>query len=182
MEFLDIINNDGTLSGRIKERELIHQDGDLHHTSHVWIARKNQKSGMDLLLQKRSKEKDSHPGCYDISSAGHILAGSNYIESAIRELEEELGIKAMEEELIYRGTRRFRWEGNFYGVPFIDNQISRIYLIWRDDIQIEKLTLQQEEIEEVIWIDYEECLEKVKNNTILHCIMEEELKLLEVQG
>lgn len=90
IELLDIINNDGTLSGQTQERELIHQDGDLHRMSHVWIARKNQKSGMDLLLQKRSKNKDSHPSCYDISSAGHILAGSDYMESAIRELKEEL--------------------------------------------------------------------------------------------
>lgn len=178
MEYLDIINNDGTVSGKIKERSLVHLEGDLHHTAHVWIARKNNKSGMDLLLQMRSKNKDSFPGCYDISSAGHIPAGCDYIESAIRELKEELGIEAKKEELEYKGTRRFLWKAEFHGKPFIDNQFSRVYLLWREDILIESLELQESEVESVVWMDYEECLEKLKNNTFPNCIVEEELYLL----
>ena len=56
--------------------------------------RKNEKGSYDLLLQKRSENKDAFPGCYDISSAGHLPAGQDYLSSALRELEEELGIKA----------------------------------------------------------------------------------------
>ena len=62
-------------------------------------SEEKQKNGYDLLLQKRSKEKDSFPGCYDISSAGHISAGDEPLETALRELEEELGIKAEPEQL-----------------------------------------------------------------------------------
>ena len=55
---------------------------------------------MELLLQKRSQQKDSYPGCYDISSAGHSPAGVDFIPSALRELKEELGLDArpVEEE------------------------------------------------------------------------------------
>ena len=60
MELLDIVDEKGNPTGEVKERALIHREGLLHRTSHVWIARKNRKSGMDLLLQKRSAKKDSH--------------------------------------------------------------------------------------------------------------------------
>lgn len=64
---------------------------------------KNEKGSYDLLLQKRSENKDAFPGCYDISSAGHLPAGQDYLTSALRELEEELGIKAEPEQLHFMG-------------------------------------------------------------------------------
>ena len=99
MEFLDIRDKNGNPTGEVKERSLVHADGDIHGTSHVWIVRKNEKGSYDLLLQKRSENKDAFPGCYDISSAGHLPAGQDYLSSALRELEEELGIKAKPEQL-----------------------------------------------------------------------------------
>lgn len=57
-----------------------------------WYRRKN--GVLEVLLQKRSDEKDSFPGCYDISSAGHIPAGQGFVDSALRELKEELGVTA----------------------------------------------------------------------------------------
>ena len=82
MEILDI--------GKTIEREIAHQQGILHRTAHVWLLRKKQQK-IQILLQKRSHFKDSFPDCYDISSAGHIPTGVDFIPSAIRELKEELG-------------------------------------------------------------------------------------------
>lgn len=45
-----------------------------------------------MLLQKRSSIKDSWPDYWDISCAGHIESGHNAIDTAIRELNEELGL------------------------------------------------------------------------------------------
>ena len=42
MEYLDIRTADGKKTGQIKAREKVHEDGDLHGTSHVWIARKDE--------------------------------------------------------------------------------------------------------------------------------------------
>lgn len=179
---MDLLNEDGSLRGIVKERSAVHRDGDLHRTSHVWIARKNKKNGIDILLQKRSKNKDAYPGCYDISSAGHIPAGSDYIESACRELKEELGLEVEKEELILKGRRRIRWEETFHGALFRDNQISNIYLLWKD-FEPEDLILQKEEIESVMWMDYGKCVDGVKRNTFKNCIVLEELEmLLKVEG
>ena len=57
MEYLDIRDKNGNPTGVIKERSLVHADGDLHGTSHVWIVKKNEKGSYDLLLQKRSENK-----------------------------------------------------------------------------------------------------------------------------
>ena len=76
MELLDLLREDGEPSGQVRWRTLVHLHGDWHRTSHVWVVRKRADGGHDLLLQKRSGEKDSFAGCYDISSAGHIPAGA----------------------------------------------------------------------------------------------------------
>lgn len=174
MEMLDIVDEDGEPTGVIKERSKVHEEGDLHRTSHVWILRENHKAGWDVLLQKRSKTKDSFPGCYDISSAGHIPAGCGYVESAIRELKEELGLDVRAEELEECWIRKLDNYNIFYGKPFIDRQVTRVYRLIRNDIK--ELNLQEEEIESVMWMDYEECLKAVEENTINHCIFLEELR------
>jgi 8-oxo-dGTP pyrophosphatase MutT (NUDIX family) len=47
----------------------------------------------ELFVQKRTQTKDVFPGYYDIAAGGVVLAGESYEEGAIRELEEELGIR-----------------------------------------------------------------------------------------
>lgn len=175
-EYLDIVDETGEPTGEKKERSRVHRDGDLHRTSHVWIARR-KRGRLQLLLQKRSRDKDSHPGCYDISSAGHIPAGSGFVDSALRELEEELGVYALEKELEDCGVRRIRWKDRFYGTPFLDNQVSRVYLLWRN-LEAGQFRPQASEIEEVRWMDLEELKELVKEGGIPHCISEEELSMV----
>lgn len=177
MELFDERRPDGSKTGVVKERGVVHAEGALHATSHIWIVRENDKSGYDVLLQKRSETKDSNPGCYDISSAGHVEAGDDYMESAIRELREELGISALPEQLKEIGMRRCGFEGEFYGRPFKDNELSMLYL-YREPVDIGQLSLQKSEVSEVIWMDYAECYEKIVNNTFAHCIYTDEYDML----
>lgn len=181
LELFDVRNPDGTCTGAVKERGVAHREGALHATVHTWIVRPNDGSGYDVLLQKRSESKDSNPGCYDISSAGHVEAGYDYTESAVRELEEELGIRALPEQLREVGTRRCGFEGEFYGQPFRDDELSRIYL-YEEPVEIEKLDLQKDEVSEVIWMDYAECREMILDESLRvffpHCIYAEEFDMI----
>ena len=93
MEFFDIINEAGEPIGQTVERSIAHAQGIRHRTAHIWIIRE-MEGRIQVLLQKRSTEKDSFPGRFDTSSAGHVQAGDEPLESALRELFEELGIKA----------------------------------------------------------------------------------------
>lgn len=169
MELFDVINPDGSKTGVVKERGVAHREGALHATVHTWIVRSNDKSGYDVLLQKRSLCKDSNPGNYDISSAGHVDAGDEILESALRELQEELGIQATKEELMEVGTHRGQFEAVFHGRLFKDNELSTVYL-YQKPVDIEKLTLQESEVSEVIWMDFAECREKIRDKSMPNCI------------
>lgn len=161
MELLDIRREDGSLTGEVRERSIAHENGDLHGTSHVWIVRRGKTENWEVLMQKRSKNKDSFPGCYDISSAGHISSGYDYRESALRELEEELGICAEPEDLQYGFMHLGYAEANFYGKPFKNAEVSAVY-IYDKEVDITKLKLQEEEVESVRWMDYEVALKEIR--------------------
>lgn len=57
----------------------------------MWLA-----SQTTLLMQKRSDKKDTFPSRWDVSCAGHMSGLDGSIESAVRELEEELGLSVDE--------------------------------------------------------------------------------------
>lgn len=79
-EMLDIVDENGVPTGQSVPRTTAHAEGLRHRTSHVWIVRR--KNGrVQVLLQMRCAAKDSYPGCYDISSAGHIPAGAEFVGS-----------------------------------------------------------------------------------------------------
>lgn len=176
LEFFDLLDENGEKTGRIKERSLVHEDGDPHGTAHIWIVRKTEK-GHDVLLQKRSANKDSFPGCYDISSAGHAAAGDGYLETAVREIQEELGIPAAEKDLKQIGIHNGIINGNFYGREFRNHEISAVY-VYDKPVEIENLSLQKEEVEKVIWMDYNMCREKMEKGEIKHCIFQDEFEML----
>ena len=173
MEYLDIVDDFGNPTGEIIERNIAHEKGIQHRTSHVWLIRFSDE--LEILLQKRSMNKDSFPGCYDISSAGHIPAGCSFEESAIRELEEELGIYTDSSKLVECGIRKFEFEKVFHGKSFHDKQISKVfYLEWDSD----DFNIQESELEDVIWMPFNECVSKVRSNSIPHCIFMGELEMV----
>ena len=177
MEFFDIRNKDGSLTGEVKERKLVHRDGDIHGTSHVWIVRPGENGSCDILLQKRSADKDAFPGCYDISSAGHLPAGQDYLPSAIRELKEELGIDAKEEDMIFLGLHEGYSEEIFYGEPFRNHEISHVYL-YKKPVDISELRLQEEEVESVKWMDIFQPYAEVRKGNPKYCLFMEELDMI----
>ena len=103
MEYLDICDENGRPTGETVSRDTAHREGIRHRTAHVWIVRERE-GRTEVLLQKRSMRKESFPGLYDTSSAGHIPAGQEPLPSALREMEEELGVKAGPEDLALAGN------------------------------------------------------------------------------
>lgn len=177
MELLDERQPDGSLTGRVMARFFMHREGILHGTAHVWVIRPNEKNGFDLLLQKRSAQKDSYPGCYDVSSAGHLTAGSDYLESAVRELEEELGIKAGPDDLAFVGLRSELDKREFHGRTFFNREVSQVY-VYKKEVEESDLILEHSEVESVLWVDYETCLLQMKAGVISHCLNEKEILML----
>ena len=154
MEIFDVVDENGNPVGETVERGRAHAEGIRHRTAHIWIIR--EKGGrVQVLLQKRSAEKDSFPGRFDTSSAGHIQAGDEPRESALRELKEELGIEAEKEDLDFAGTFRIQYDLEFHGKPFRDNEVAFVY-VYRKNVDETRLVLQTEELECTEWLDLEE--------------------------
>ena len=174
MELLDIVDENGEPTGQTIDRAEAHAKGVRHRTSHLWLLR--EKEGrVQILLQKRADNKPSYPGCYDISSAGHIPAGDGFVVSALRELGEELGLSANAEELVPIGRRTIVSDEVFFGKEFHDRQVSKVFVLWKDT---EEFTVQREEVSAVVWKDFEACFEDVANDRLKHCIAVEELQLI----
>jgi len=88
-EMFDVVDeNDKPV--RIASRHEVHTQKLLHRAVHIFVY--NHKG--ELFLQKRSRWKDVHPSRWDSSAAGHVNAGDDYAETAVRELEEEMGVTA----------------------------------------------------------------------------------------
>lgn len=59
----------------------------------------------------------------------------------------------------------------------MDNQVSRVYCLWKDP-DLSELKLQTEEVEEVRWMNLRECRRAVEKGSIPSCIALEELEML----
>ena len=168
MELFDVIDSKGNPAGQIVSREKAHAEGIPHRTAHIWIIRKKEGK-VQILLQKRSQNKDSFPGKFDTSSAGHIQAGDEPLESALRELKEELGISATPEQLHFAGTFPISFAKEFHGKMFRDEEIAFVY-IYDHPVEIDRLTLQKEEVEEVQWFDLEETYQQCRQHRDKFCV------------
>ena len=176
MEYFDIVDNEGLPTGSTVARETAHRDGIRHRTAHVWIVRA-KPDGYDILLQKRSPDKDSFPGLYDTSSAGHIPVGDEPLVSALRELSEELGLRPAPDRLHFAGRFWIEYKEVFHNQLFHDNEVTWVY-VYEDPLDIETLTLQVSEVTEVCWFDLQEVWNEVQTDVSRFCMPIKGLQVL----
>ena len=115
-----------TPKGMNKARKLVHTDGDWHRAVHIWIYNTDGK----LILQKRSESKDTFPGRWDVSVGGHITSGDTVMETAHKEVEEELGISIDVAALEHLGTIATTAKGSSpVGGDFLCNEYKDVFLL-----------------------------------------------------
>lgn len=104
-QLTQVTDDDSTVIGPVA-RGLVHGNPSLiHRSAHVLVIHPLDGT---ILLQKRSLEKDTSPGLWDISVGGHVTFGQTYEEAVLRETEEELGLKVSAGDLEYLYLTRFR--------------------------------------------------------------------------
>ncbi|SMO85670.1 NUDIX hydrolase [Melghirimyces algeriensis] len=121
------------------DRECVHREGLWHQTFHCWLFRE-EKGKIRLLLQLRHPDKKAHPNHLDVTAAGHLLHGEQ-ISDGVRELEEELGIKAHYRACIPLGI----WREEIIGDGWIDREFIHVHLYECHD-RIQTFQLQPEEV------------------------------------
>ena len=146
VEYWDILDKNGSFTcRRIKREKFNHfRPGQYHLVVHIWI----KSSAGDYLIQKRSADRRPMPGEW-AATGGSVCSGEESRAAAIRELEEELGIRVLEHEIHYIGrlTRKN---------SFVD--------LWQVgvDAPIESLQLQKEEVQDAKWVTKEQLLQMIR--------------------
>ena len=180
MEYFDIIDEFGRLTGKVAPEDVCHAKGYRHHTSHVWVVR--YKDGKpQVLLQLHVFDKGLHPGQWDTSCVSHVPAGETTEESALRELSEELGIKADKDNLKFLSTMDVDYTKIFHGKKFIDKELAYIYLYEvPENTKVSSFKLHEKEIAAVSWFDLDFVLREIDHPTFINyaCIPRFSLFLL----
>jgi len=160
-EYIDLLNEDGIPNGTVCLKSEAHKKGLFHASTHIWIFNNNK----EVLIQKRAATKDVFPNLWDVSVAGHISAGEKPIFSAIREVQEELGLSLKKHNLHYIGTSKKRIE---HCKDLIDFELHHIY-ICKIDFDIKSLKIQKEEVSEIKTIQLQSLIKVLnsKNNNFV---------------
>ena len=160
-ELFEILKYNGKPTGVLKPRGEVHRDGDRHGSVHVWVF-----DGNEVLLQKRAEDKDVFPGHIDASCTGHIDPGETPAAAALRELSEELGIAAEEGDLRFvlrqHVTNRIP--------PLYNREIDYVFLLEKE-IDRGMIAFQQEEIENIFFLDADILSEMLRDKRVPFCII-----------
>ncbi len=157
-EYWDLYDEAGQQTGEKHLRGTKVPEGRFHKVVHIWI----QNSKGELLMQKRSDKVDNCPGVW-ATTGGSVQAGEEPHVTAVRELEEELGIIVPAEELQYcLMVRR-------------PNAYCYIYVL-RKNIQVEELTLQECEVAAAEWMSLERIDRMVSERTMHRYVYREMLE------
>jgi len=138
-EVIDIFNERMELIGSSPRKE-VHKDGSWHKVFHCWVVTKDKDGNEFVVFQLRSKEKDTVPNSLDISAAGHLHSGETPIQG-LRELKEELGIEATEDNLKFLGIHVEVWCDD----KSINREFDYVYFL-RDDRELHSYSVQPSEV------------------------------------
>lgn len=141
-EWLDIVDDQDRVIGR-DTRAGVHAHRYFHRSSHILLF----NSRGEVFVQLRSMNKDSGPGLWDISAAGHVDSGESYLDCAVRELYEELGVTVNADDLVELGKLAPDVRTGF--------EFTKVYSLCSD----QPLVLQAEEIDDGRWLKPEALVE-----------------------
>ncbi len=146
-ELIDILDSNGNSTGKSYLKSVAHQEGFYHATVHVWFYTKDGK----ILLQQRGATKKTYPGLWDVSVAGHVLAGESIVEGALREIQEEIGLTLQKESLQKIAVRKGE-RSHPNGIQ--DNEFYHVFLVALK-VNLSELKKQDEEVDDLQLFDLE---------------------------
>lgn len=152
MELLDVLDENGKITGQKEDKDRIHQKGLWHRE--VCVLIRNEKG--EYLIQKRAATKKQAPNKWGMT-AGHVKAGENFEEAMVREIKEELGIEVLVEDLKPLAIFKEPYESKT-----TTNKNYTKYYFYSTNRKIEDYTICLEELSELKYITLEEMQEAVE--------------------
>ena len=154
-ECFEVLDESGNGTGVKKARSLVHAHGDFHRAIHLWIITREGS----LIVQRRAKQKESWPGLWDISVAGHVTFGDSSLGTAHKELEEELGTdftKNSNSKIEFLFTQKMQdILEKKDGEPFVNNEFVDVYLLELERVPgPDEIKLQETEVMDYAVVPY----------------------------
>lgn len=146
-EYIELLDANSNPTGEKCLKSIAHKKGYYHASVHIWFFTKHK----EILLQKRIETKDTFPGLWDVSVAGHIAFGEQPLQAAVREVQEEIGLTILTKKLHSIGTSTHK---NTHSVNLIDHELHYLYIALLNT-GITNLTIQKEEVSEIKLITME---------------------------
>jgi isopentenyl-diphosphate Delta-isomerase len=156
-ELLDIVDLDGNPTGELKGKSDIHQNGLWHRDVHVWIT-----DGTNVLQQQRAWDKKIMPGAWDIAVGGHVGAGESYLDAAVRETEEELGLDL--ERTLFRPAGKLAVEMVLQPGPqqWTHRTVGDNFVVATPGLPLDRLQLQASEVVDARWYSMDQLEEDLR--------------------
>ena len=102
MEYIDVVDENNELTGEVCERKELREKNLWYRAVSIIVI--NEK--YELLLQRRAKNKKTLPNMWAIT-AGHVDSGESEAIAAMRETQEEIGMKNLSlEDLEFLGVKK----------------------------------------------------------------------------
>lgn len=148
-EIFDVINENDEVIGQASRWQCHHDKNLIQRAIGVIVVDQNKK----IFIQKRSQTKDKYASYWNLSAAGHVESGNSYEQTAVKELEEEVGIKVKIKDLIEIGK--------FLQRAKTETEMFKVFLVRNNG----PFKLNKKEVELGQWIDLYEFGNKYKNKS-----------------
>ncbi len=123
---LDVLDEDGNRTGVVATRSEVHEKGLWHRAAHVYFV----NDAGEVLLQRRSTSNTFRPGRWYLTAGGHLHAGDTAVETAARQISQELGL-AIDPADFTKAGMITKKNILVYGT-YINNEFDDIFVVHRN--------------------------------------------------
>jgi len=142
-EYWDLYDADRKPLGRTITRGDAFAEGEYYVCCEVWIR---NSEGKFLMTQRHPDKKAG--GLWEFTGGG-VLAGETTKQAAVREVQEEMGLRVEESELRLLEVYQHK------------NYFMDIFVV-KKDVDVSTLTLQPEEVVDAKWVSHDKLLQMIE--------------------
>ena len=154
-EYLDIVDENGNLTGEKELRSIVHEKGLRHRTVHIFCYR-FVEGKLEFIVHLRSKDKDRNPNKWASSFGGHVESGCGFEDTFKKELQEEAGIN-LDPAAMTIGMRRLSDRDT-------NSEVVQVYY-FNYTLPIETLKFSDGEVQQAKWMNVDEIKRDILANT-----------------
>lgn len=148
-ELFYLVDKNDQVLGSVTREEAHKNRAKIHRAVNILAT----NSSNQILLQKRSKHKDTYPGYWTISASGHVTYGQTYDQAAKREFKEELGINPPSLKFVFK---------KLYDLGAEQEYLS----IYTTKLNDTPTNFDKTEVDQVRWVDIKSLPEFIKREKV----------------